>query len=173
MNNKPATFYGAERNITTRVNSLEELVEFVQRHTLINHVGCTFSELVNNSGNWNYFNVDDKYYDYDDEDSDRTPSVHDLHIELVVDIIHPNEFMESTGNYIPNVTITIINPKYVTSSVYNDFPALVSLYTVDSFDRTGNVEACMLEVLPLSTATESIDGVNFDRLEVDWRAINE
>lgn len=80
--------------------------------------------------------------------------------------------MKSTGNYSPNVTITIINPKCDTSTVYNNFPALVSLYTMDSFDRTGNVEACMLEVLPLSTTTEPINGVDFNRLEVDWGASN-
>lgn len=136
---------GSEIEVQCYIQNLEELLFYSQLYALVKHedystFSCYSTALCYNGSNA-FFSIKD--YD-DEEDHEIDESEH------TVNLVIPNQFEKYNYSDIKLVTARFANINSVVPNYKYEFPAFVSFYSVDSFDRHGSYFGDLSTFIPES-----------------------
>jgi hypothetical protein len=156
---KPAIKYGEGVLVQGKANTFTELVDIIQR-TSLSYDRCTdewASVLVYSEGDYDIFRVSDNAYTEDGDPKD------DMFYTEELTVYSANPYQEHGIINSASVTATFIKPEYIqfVPGYEVTFPCYYSIYTSEDFDRLGDVESCIITLIP-EDIKETFYGLDID-----------
>jgi hypothetical protein len=143
---KPAIKYGSGVLVQGKANTFAELVDIIQRTSLSydRYSDEWASALVHVEGDYDIFRVSDDAYTEDGDPLD------DMFYTEELTVYTSNPYQEHGIINNATVTATFIKPEYIQLVPGHEvtFPCYYSIYTSEGFDRIGDVESCIITLIP-------------------------